>query len=75
MKKLNLNQMENIEGGGSGYSCSAFAFGLVRYGFAAAAILTATGPIGWLAIAGLAMTAVATGAAGANCAIDLGEGN
>ena len=69
MKNLELKQMETLVGGDFLGSCAGAAAGAVGYGLAITAILLATGPIGWAAWAGLALTGVTTSLSAVDCAI------
>lgn len=62
MKKLELYQMENLEGGKWTSSCTWGLIGAVGVGLALAA-----GPLGWLALSSVLVSGVATEAALIKC--------
>jgi hypothetical protein len=66
MKTLELNEMEVIQGGGLSQivACASTVIGVYSL---VTTIAVISGPIGWIAYAGLMGTAFATGASGAYC--------
>ncbi len=67
MKKLSLDQMAVVKGGGA-WDCVGFALGVIGVA-AAVASIPATGPIGVAAAIGLATGSIGTGISGAYCFI------
>lgn len=59
MEKLNMQEMEEIEGGNSVEGCSAATLAASGLVFAAA---TATGPFGWAAVGAAAAGGLSSGA-------------
>lgn len=66
MKKLNLEQMEMIEGGVNWGACASGGWGLLRLGLAVAAV-PATGGLAIGAVALFVGTSITTGYALGNC--------
>lgn len=69
MKTLELNQMENLQGGdlATGISCAGAIAGIVG----ATTLAIAGGPVGWLAWGSALLSGLTTGAALGSCAYGL----
>ncbi len=67
MKKLELNQMENVEGGSveSAIACGGAAWGAAE--FVGVLVAAASGPIGWLALGTLILGPALVGTSLAEC--------
>ena len=67
MKKLELNQMENLEGGSPATTCGLAVIGSIGFGIA---IATMTFPVGTLAMAGWMASGFAVGGSWGSCAYE-----
>lgn len=65
MKALELEYMEEIEGGSCAADVASFTLSSIGYGLAWAAIFATTGPVGLIAGASLAVGGISTGVSGA----------
>ena len=69
MKRLELNQMEQIRGNDA-WSCAGAGLGTIAL---AVGIATLTGPVGWLAFGGFMAGAFGTGFSLGDCVMDAME--